>query len=92
MLAPGLMDRKVGRSAWGPQISDTPEDPARPDNLYVPPPGDPGVRGRFGDKAKPKALILNPQQVRGFAAAGLAAGAAMLLGMAGARALGRRRF
>jgi short-subunit dehydrogenase len=92
MLAPGLMDRKVGRSAWGPQISDAPEDPARPDNLCAPPPGDPGVRGRFGDQAKPRALILNPQQVRAFAAAGLAAGAAMLVGMAGARALGRRRF
>lgn len=91
-LAPALMDRKVARAAWGPQISDTPEDPDRPDNLYAPPPGDPGVRGRFGDKAKPRALILNPEPVRAWIATGMAAGAAMLVGLSAAKALGRRRF
>jgi short-subunit dehydrogenase len=90
MIAPGLMDRQVGEAAWGPQISDIPEVPDRPDNLFGPAPGDQGARGRFGAIAKPRALILDPQKARACAAFGLAAGAAALLGAWLGRTLGRR--
>jgi short-subunit dehydrogenase len=90
MIAPGLMDRHVGEAAWGPQISDIPEDPERPDNLFEPAPGNQGARGRFGAIAKPRALILDPEKARAGAALGLAAGAAALLGICFGRALGRR--
>jgi NADP-dependent 3-hydroxy acid dehydrogenase YdfG len=88
---PGLMDRKMGHDAWGPQISDIPEPSGRPDNLDAPAPGDQGARGRFGAIAKPKALILDPEQARAWIGAGLAVGAGLLAGLAAARRLGRRR-
>lgn len=87
MVSPTLMDAYLADAAWAPQLSSTPETPGRPDNLFEPVPGDQGARGRFGDKAKPKALILDPEQAR--AAIG-AAGVLLLIGLA-ARALGRRK-
>ena len=81
MVSPSLLDRYLAKNAWGPQLSDIPEDPDRPDNLVEPVAGDQGARGRFGDKAKPKALMLDPEHARiGVGAAGLllVAGAGML--------------
>jgi hypothetical protein len=34
------------------QQAPEPSDPARPDNLFAPPPGDPGARGPFSDRAR----------------------------------------
>jgi short-subunit dehydrogenase len=90
MVAPALMDRKVAGSAWGPQISDIPEDPGRPDNLFEPAPGNQGARGRFGAIAKPRALILDPEKARTCAALGLATAAAALVAVCLGRTLGRR--
>ena len=85
MVSPTLLDAYLADAAWGPQISSIPEDPDRPDNLVTPVPGDQGARGRFGDKAKPKALILNPAHAR----IGAGAAGALLLAGVGALALGR---
>jgi hypothetical protein len=52
-FASGLMDIYLGRT--NEQAQQTPEaiDPqARVDNLYEPPPGDPGAHGIFDDQAK----------------------------------------
>jgi NAD(P)-dependent dehydrogenase (short-subunit alcohol dehydrogenase family) len=45
-VAPGLGDWYLGRTGYDSQMTDEPEDPGRPDNLYGPLPGDHGARGR----------------------------------------------
>jgi short-subunit dehydrogenase len=47
MVAPGLLDRLAARGAWDQQMTAAPANPNRPDNLFEPPPGDPGAHGRF---------------------------------------------
>ena len=70
MAAPNLLDRYISKAAWDGQVTSTP-NPHAPDNLFEPPAGDPGVRGRFGARAKSRALILDPTKAR--TAFGLAA-------------------
>jgi NAD(P)-dependent dehydrogenase (short-subunit alcohol dehydrogenase family) len=84
--SPTLMDAYLARTAWDGQLTDTPEPPGRPDNLFQTVQGDQGARGRFGDRAKPHAFILDPEQAR------LVLGAASLAlgGLATARAFRRR--
>jgi NADP-dependent 3-hydroxy acid dehydrogenase YdfG len=51
-VASGLMDRYLARTNIEAQQSDRPIDPAtRADNLFSPPPGDPGAHGIFDGKA-----------------------------------------
>jgi hypothetical protein len=72
LLAPSLLDRYIAKTGWDGQVTDQP-NPHAPDNLFAPAPGDPGVRGRFGARSKPRALILDPVRARrliGLAAAG----------------------
>jgi hypothetical protein len=45
-VAPGLGDWYLGKTGYGSQMTDEPEDPGRPNNLYAPLPGDYGARGR----------------------------------------------
>ena len=82
MVFPPLLDRIVAKSGFGQQISDTPETPGRPNNLYAPVKRDVGARGRFGDKAKPRALTLDSTHAR------LGAFGAALALLAGVGALG----
>ena len=86
LVSPALMDRYIANAAWAPQMSDTPEDADRADNLYEPVPGDQGARGRFSRKSKPKALILNPERTRAAAAI-----AGLLVASLGLLSLGRSR-
>ena len=51
-LVPGLLDRYLGRTGYASQQTSEPSDPARPDNLEAPFPGDLGTRGRFDDRAR----------------------------------------
>lgn len=51
-LAPGLLDRLLARVGYDGQITDEPEAPHRPDNLYAPVPGDAGMHGRFDRRAR----------------------------------------
>jgi short chain dehydrogenase len=84
MLAPGLMDRYIARTAWDGQVTDAP-NPHAPDNLDAPVAGHQGIRGRFGDRARPKAWIVDPLRAR----IALAAAAAALLGLAAVSPLRR---
>jgi NADP-dependent 3-hydroxy acid dehydrogenase YdfG len=80
-LVSGLMDRYLAKTNIGAQEAKQPIDPAeRPDNLFAPPPGDPGAHGAFDDKAKPSSrqlwLTMHKGQLIGAAIA--AAGALAL--------------
>jgi hypothetical protein len=51
-VASGVMDRYLGRTNEQAQQADEPIDPStRADNLFEPPPGDPGSHGIFGEQA-----------------------------------------
>jgi hypothetical protein len=74
-LAPGLLDRYLGRTGYRSQQTDRPRDPDRPANLWAPVPGDHGAHGRFDDRAHPRSLQLAATTHRGWigaAAVGLA--------------------
>ena len=51
-IAPGLLDRYLGRIGYEAQQTDDPRDPGRPDNLYAPVEGDPGAHGAFDAQAR----------------------------------------
>jgi NAD(P)-dependent dehydrogenase (short-subunit alcohol dehydrogenase family) len=86
LLFPPLLDRMLARTAWEGQITSTPETPGRPDNLYAPVEAAVGARGRFGAKAKPRALTVDSTRLRIAAGAGLVA---VLLAGLGTAAAGR---
>ena len=50
-VLPGLGDWYLGRTGYDAQMTDEPEVPGRPDNLWQPLPGDYGARGRFSDQS-----------------------------------------
>jgi hypothetical protein len=50
-VAPGLLDRYLGRNGVKGQQTDEPEDATRPNNLWEPVPGDHGAHGDFDDRA-----------------------------------------
>jgi NAD(P)-dependent dehydrogenase (short-subunit alcohol dehydrogenase family) len=87
-LAPGLGDWYMGMTGYESQMTDEPEDPGRPNNLYEPLPGDWGARGRFGDRAAGASEQWWVMEHRGWVA--LAAGVAVGLA-AGALAGGNGR-
>src|SRR3954467_9765178 len=74
--ASGFMDRYLGRTNEKAQKAAKPIDPAmRVDNLFAPPPGDPGPHGMFDGKAHGRSPQLWLDTHRG-AVAGAAAGLA----------------
>ncbi|MDQ3198261.1 MAG: SDR family oxidoreductase [Verrucomicrobiota bacterium] len=50
-IAPGLLDRYLGKTGYDGQQTDEPENPDRPNNLFEPVPGDHGAHGRFDDRS-----------------------------------------
>jgi short-subunit dehydrogenase len=54
---PKTLDSYLARTGVEGQMTDEPRDPAQPDNLWEPPPGDYGARGRFNEGA----LSFSPQ-------------------------------
>jgi NADP-dependent 3-hydroxy acid dehydrogenase YdfG len=80
-VASGLMDRYLARTNIGAQEAPQPIDPAeRPDNLFSPPPGDPGAHGSFDDKAharSPQLWLTTHKRVLAGAAAATGAVAAI---------------
>lgn len=81
-IAPGLLDRYLGRTGYKSQQTGEPENPSRPDNLWSPVDArsDCGEHGRFDDKAHGGSLELWADLHRGQIAMGLlAAGAAGLV-------------
>lgn len=57
-IAPGLLDRYLGRTGYDSQQTGEPEDPNRPDNLWKPVPGDHGAHGTFGSQAHERSYEL----------------------------------
>ena len=51
-IAPGLLDRYLGRTGYRAQQTSEPELPGRPDNLTEPGQGEHGAHGRFGRRAR----------------------------------------
>lgn len=91
-IAPGLLDHLAANGAWDQQMTDEPADPGRPDNLFEPPPGDPGAHGRFDGRTigPPQAISAGAARAGALALAALACAGAVWLGRATAPA-GRRR-
>jgi NAD(P)-dependent dehydrogenase (short-subunit alcohol dehydrogenase family) len=84
-IAPGLLDRYLGKTGYRSQQTAEPEDPARPFNLWEPIGGDHGVHGRFDRQAHHRSIQLWAAEHRGWLAAALAAAVA-----AGVRVARRR--
>ena len=51
-IAPWYADWVLSRNGFDGQMTDEPEDPNRPHNLWEPLPGDHGAHGTFDDKSK----------------------------------------
>ncbi len=64
MLLPETGDRILSRQGYTGQLATKPEGAVHPDNLFSPPPGDPGMRGRFNDEAYTKAAGFEPASLR----------------------------
>jgi hypothetical protein len=74
----GLMDRFLGATNEQGQQTGIPIDPSqRDDNLFSPPPGDPGAHGIFDDKAHARSPQWWLNTLRPLVAAGLAGVAAV---------------
>jgi hypothetical protein len=83
MVAPGLLDRYLGRTGYDAQQTDQPAEPDRPDNLYYPVPGDHGAHGRFTDQSSDSSLQLWARMHQG--SVGIAAALGGLLALASVR-------
>ena len=57
-LIPGLLDRYLARAGYSGQKSDELADPAAPNNLFAPVPGDHGAHGRFDSRARSRSAAL----------------------------------
>ena len=77
-IAPGLLDRYLGRTGYDSQQYDGPEDPNRPNNLWQPVAGDHGAHGAFDARASDWSPQLWTSEHRGWTAA-----AVVVLGMSG---------
>ncbi len=79
-IAPGFADWMLAMSGYDDQMIDEPEDEDRPDNLFDPVPGDPGMHGVFDDRARADSIQYHLTTGRrwitlgALAAAGIAAG------------------
>src|SRR3954449_1418432 len=85
-VAPWLVERVLAKQGIKGQQSDKPADPNRPDNLFSPPPGDPGAHGPYDGKARASSIQTQLAKNRGVV---VAAAVAMLTGsLAAARRSG----
>jgi short-subunit dehydrogenase len=72
-LAPGVLDRYLGKTGFDSQQTSEPEDPNRPNNLWEPLKGDHGAHGAFDLQARETSLELQASLGRRWIGAGLAA-------------------
>ena len=78
-LAPGLLDRYLGKTGFASQQTCDPEDPNRPDNLWDPVQGDHGAHGTFERRAHQNSWELQASLGRRLIGAGLAVFVAAVL-------------
>jgi hypothetical protein len=93
MVAPGLLDSVVARRGWEGQMVDEPTR-RREGNLFEPPPGDPGARGRFDGRSRDSVVAVSGRTARaalGALALGCVAGAVTLGYALGAKPAKRDR-
>jgi NAD(P)-dependent dehydrogenase (short-subunit alcohol dehydrogenase family) len=64
MLRPGTAGRILSREDRSRQLTSEPRDGALPDNLFSPPPGDPGAHGRFDNQAHTTVVGFEPAWLR----------------------------
>jgi NAD(P)-dependent dehydrogenase (short-subunit alcohol dehydrogenase family) len=64
MVAPGFLDGMMARRAWEGQTTGEPAEP-HDGNLFGPPPGDPGSRGRFGPRSRSTVVAVSGTTARG---------------------------
>ena len=69
---PGFGDHYLARNGYDSQMTDEPEDPHRPDNLWGPLPGDRGAHGVFDDRAISRSIALAANKNRPWILAGAA--------------------
>jgi NAD(P)-dependent dehydrogenase (short-subunit alcohol dehydrogenase family) len=67
-VAPWLVERVLAKQGFKGQQSDKPADPNRPDNLFSPPPGDPGAHGPYNQKARSSSVQTQLAKRRGLLA------------------------
>ncbi len=78
---PGMLDHYLAKTAVEGQQTQEFEDPNRPNNLFEPPPGDPGTHGRFDQRAHSHSPQLWATEHREWVAAGVFAAAGMLVAL-----------
>jgi hypothetical protein len=78
-VAPGILDRYLGKTGFISQQTCEPEDPNRPDNLWDSVKGDHGAHGTFDLRAHENSWELQASLSRRWIGAGLAAIAAAVL-------------
>lgn len=78
-LAPGLLDRYLGKTGFASQQTSEPEDPNRPDNLWKPVEGDHGAHGTFDEQAHQRSWEVQASLGRRWIGAGLGIVAAACL-------------
>jgi short-subunit dehydrogenase len=78
-LAPGLLDRYLGKTGFASQQTSEPEDPNRPNNLWEPVQGDHGAHGAFDRQAHETSWELKASLGRAWIGAALAVIAAAFL-------------
>jgi short-subunit dehydrogenase len=83
MLLPGVGDRILANEGYAGQLASELRDEGKPDNLFEPPPGDPGAHGRFDSRAAADVHGFDPSLLR----AGVLC--AVLVLLAGAFVIGR---
>ena len=90
-VAPGLLDRYLGRTGYESQQTAHVNDPDQAVNLREPADGrdgrDYGAHGVFDDRSKPRSYQLWASQHHGLIAAGTSAAAAAVAALAGRRVL-----
>jgi short-subunit dehydrogenase len=79
-LAPGFLDRYLGRNGFASQQTGEPEDPDRLDNLWKPLPGDYGAHGSFDSLAHTRSWELKANLNRRWVGVGLLIAAGIALG------------
>lgn len=72
-IAPWYADWVLSRKGYDGQMTDEPEDPNRPHNLWEPLPGDHGAHGTFDDKSKDFSVVTWASLHKGTVAASLVA-------------------
>jgi NADP-dependent 3-hydroxy acid dehydrogenase YdfG len=64
MLLPGADDPNLSTEGYDSELTTEPRDNARPDNLFSPPSGDTGARGRFDNQARTTVIGFDPTRLR----------------------------